>query len=94
MKIIKLLLLLSIFIFTGCSQSKKEFDNKLEKGEIENIDPFSIIYYEGSDNCYMVVYHKETKVMYVVSRSSASNGIFTLLVDAEGKPLLYEGEID
>lgn len=32
-----------------------------------------------------IVYHKETKVMYVVS-----DDIFTLLVDADGKPMLWE----
>ena len=33
-----------------------------------------------------VVYHKDTKVMYVVSTGSNNHGTFTLLVDADGKP--------
>lgn len=41
---------------------------------------------------YKIVYHKETKVMYAVSGSSYNNGTFTLLVDADGKPMLYEGD--
>lgn len=32
-----------------------------------------------------IVYDKETKVMYVVSRT----GTFTVMVDENGKPLLY-----
>lgn len=39
-----------------------------------------------------VYYHKETKVMYVVSMSSYNCGNFTVLVNADGTPMLYEGE--
>lgn len=39
-----------------------------------------------------VVYHKDTKVMYVCSTGSYNLGTFTLLVDADGKPMIYEGE--
>lgn len=35
---------------------------------------------------YSIVYHKETKVMYAVSREA----IFTVMVDADGNPLLWE----
>lgn len=36
-----------------------------------------------------VVYHRETKVMYVVSCGSYNGGDFTLLVDRFGKPMIY-----
>lgn len=39
-----------------------------------------------------VVYHKDTKVMYVVSGGAYNYGTFTVLVDAKGKPMLWEGE--
>ena len=39
--------------------------------------------------CY-VVYHKDTKVMYAVSDGHYNRGNLTLLVDADGKPLLWE----
>ena len=39
-----------------------------------------------------VYYHNETKVMYVVSMSSYNCGNFTVLVNADGTPMLYEGE--
>lgn len=39
---------------------------------------------------WIVVYHKETKVMYVVSMSSYNCGNFTLLVNADGTPMLWE----
>ena len=39
---------------------------------------------------YFIVYDKYTKVMYAVSASGYNYGNFTLLVDANGNPLLYE----
>jgi hypothetical protein len=39
---------------------------------------------------YCIVYDKETKVMYAVSDGAYTYGNFTLLVDANGNPLLYE----
>jgi hypothetical protein len=35
---------------------------------------------------------KDTHVMYVVSLCTYNAGNFTLLVDADGKPLIYKGE--
>lgn len=40
---------------------------------------------------WKVVYHKDTKVMYVVSDGSYNHGTFTLLVNADGTPMLWEG---
>ena len=47
--------------------------------------------------CWRVVYHKKTKVMYSVSNGGSSSlgydrgsGVFTLLVNADGSPMLYE----
>lgn len=39
---------------------------------------------------YCVVYDKETKVMYAVSFYGAGSGVFTLLVNADGSPKLWE----
>lgn len=43
-------------------------------------------------NSWRVVYHKETKVMYAISWASYNSGNFTLLVNPDGTPMLYEGE--
>ena len=43
-------------------------------------------------NTYRIVYQKETKVMYAVSDQSYGEGVFTLLVDENGDPMLYKGE--
>lgn len=40
---------------------------------------------------YRIVADKETGVMYAVSIGGYNSGNFTLLVDREGKPLIWEG---
>ena len=40
---------------------------------------------------WSVVYHKTTKVMYVVSNGSYNCGNFTVLVNADGTPMIYGG---
>lgn len=39
-----------------------------------------------------VVYCKETKVMYTVSSGSMNYGNFTLLVNPDGSPMIWEGD--
>ena len=43
-----------------------------------------------SGNIWWIYADKETGVMYVVSRDAYNMGNFTLLVDADGKPLIYD----
>lgn len=40
---------------------------------------------------WRVVYHKDTKVMYSVSYGHKNSGNFTVLVNADGSPMLWEG---
>lgn len=44
---------------------------------------------ETSTN-YKIVYHAQTKVMYAVSNGASNRGAFTLLVTADGTPMVYE----
>lgn len=39
---------------------------------------------------YLLVYHVKTRVMYAVSNGQSSRGVFTLLVNADGTPMLYD----
>ena len=43
---------------------------------------------------WAVVVDVETGVMYTVSDGGRNRGTFTLLVDADGKPLLWKGNAD
>jgi hypothetical protein len=40
---------------------------------------------------YRVMADRETGVMYVMSCGAYNCGTFTLMVDADGNPLIYEG---
>lgn len=78
-----LIIVISLFILTGCTSEATETTTKYRFKEI--ID----------DGAYEVVCDTETKVLYLQScRGSGYQGYggLTVLVDAEGKPLLYEGE--
>lgn len=39
---------------------------------------------------WSVVYHRDTKVMYAVSDGMYNRGTFTLLVNPDGTPMLWE----
>lgn len=40
---------------------------------------------------YRIVYNKDNKVMYSVSHASHNLGNFTLLVNPDGTPMVWEG---
>lgn len=81
-------MLVLAFSMAGCAYSEMEttYDT-----EAETLPPSMFVAVEDGV-AYRVVYHKETKVMYVMSTGSYNYGNFTLLVDENGDPLLYEGE--
>lgn len=75
--LIILVLLSMLFILVGCTTTSNAETQRQ--------------FIEVSDEGYFkIVYHKKTKVMYSVSNVAYNFGNLTLLVDAEGKPLLYE----
>ena len=56
----------------------------------ESETPETFIEIDDGGSGFHIVYHTETKVMYAVSDSGNNYGTVTLLVDADGKPLLWE----
>jgi len=86
MKKIKLLFFCMLFIISlsGCISSP---DNNVIRREEHN--RFISIYLGHNDYIYV---DKETKVQYL-SVTSGGTGI-EVMVDADGKPLLYEGEVE
>lgn len=84
-------LMFSVFalstVLTGCNYATTE---KTYDTEDENIKSMFI---EVEDaGLWKVVFDKETKVMYVVSNGGYNSGNFTLLVDENGNPKLWDGE--
>lgn len=76
--------LIVIISIVGLSYILKDF---IALDTIANEDRFIII-----DRCTHtdIVYDKQTKVEYAISNGPDNRGIFTLLVDQDGKPLLYK----
>lgn len=67
-------------IFAGCSGEKAEASSNSRFMKIES-------------NFEWIIYaDRETGVMYAVSNGMYNHGTFTLLVDANGDPLIYEGD--
>lgn len=75
------ILILSMLLLSGCKRVESVNDNK------EDTSMFVIIETAGT---WEVVYHKETKVMYVVSCGGYNGGNFTVLVNSDGTPMLWE----
>lgn len=76
-----LMLLIGLaMIFVGCGRRKAEASNKSRFMEVECSLEWNIY----AD--------RETGVMYAVSNGMYNHGNFTLLVDANGDPLIYEGD--
>ena len=76
-------------LFAACAGSKAEPANAVSvidtKEDYNNV--FEQIGYGGS---YIIVYHKQTKVMYVVSDEYRNKGNFTVLVNPDGTPMIYK----
>ena len=79
--LITLVASLCIVLLGGCSNVNAE--------NSANVSRFVCVEHKYD---WEVVYDRYTRVMYAVSRGSYNNGNFTLLVDADGKPLLWEND--
>jgi hypothetical protein len=73
-----------MILLCGCSVANIEKAN-------ENQESTSMFIEVEQSMSWKIVYHKETKVMYAVSAGSYNHGTFTLLVNADGTPMLYKG---
>ena len=73
-----------ILMFAGCASIRAEAKEVEETGDGNTFVLVDADYY-----CW-VVYHKDTKVMYVVSRSPNNIGTYTLLVNADGTPMIWK----
>lgn len=69
-------------ILIGCAK------NTTESVVVENT-PSMFVEVEQAGS-WRVVYHKDTKVMYAVSFGSYNLGTFTMLVNPDGTPMLWE----
>lgn len=67
-----------VLMFAGCASTRTEVD-----------DGNTFILVDADYYCW-IVYHKDTKVMYAVSRSRYNAGTYTVLVNVDGTPMIWE----
>lgn len=78
-------ILLCSALLTGCGDTVESV------GDVEDKTSMFVRIEGGGVNIWAVVYHKETKVMYAVSTGGYNAGTFTLLVNPDGTPMIWEG---
>ena len=76
--------ILTMLLVVGCAKVEKA--QEIEK----RVDVSRFVQVESAAT-WQVVADRETGVMYAVSAGMYNLGTFTLLVDADGKPLLWKG---
>jgi hypothetical protein len=81
-----------MILLCGCSVVKTEKANKNQESTSMFVEVEQATFVEVEQaTCWKIVYHKDTKVMYAVSDVTYNRGTFTLLVNADGTPMLYKG---
>ena len=74
-----------VLMFAGCASTKAEAT------EMDDADDGNTFVLVDADYYCWIVYHKDTKVMYAVSRAGYNAGTYTVLVNADGTPMIWEG---
>ena len=75
-----------IMILSGCSKTTVEDESQYN--DKDTISSMFVVVERAK--LWFVVYNKDTKVMYAVSRDSYNYGNFTLLVNPDGTPMIWE----
>lgn len=83
MKKIAIAMIIMLLLAVGCA--------KVENAEPKEEKVISRFVQVEMASTWRIVADKETGVMYAVSCGVYNNGTFTLLVDADGNPLIYKG---
>ena len=73
-----------VVMFAGCASTRAEAK------EVDDVDDGNTFILVDADYYCWIVYHKDTKVMYAVSRSGYNAGTYTVLVNADGTPMIWE----
>lgn len=79
------MLLAAALALTGCEDTVPEGVDVPRM----SASPFATVY---NGFYYKVLFDRETKVMYTVSDGGYNRGTFTLMLNADGTPRLWEGE--
>ena len=81
------MLIVLVFSLVGCGGTKQLTEEDFAESSYSKYSMF--IKVEETIN-YDIVYHKTTRVMYAISQGSYNRGTFTVLLNADGTPMLYD----
>ena len=76
---------LSAMMMTGCGSATVQTQQQINSGA--NVSMFVCV---EEAALWKIVYHRETKVMYAVSYYLENCGNFTVLVNADGTPMVWD----
>lgn len=88
-----LALVVLVAVLASCSEGAVvEFEGAVVEFEGKDAQNTSMFIEVERTDYWRVVYHKDTKVMYVISYGIRNSGNFTVMVDRYGFPLVWEGD--
>lgn len=79
-RILVSLLSVTLLFVSGCGAQVESVGNN-EKSMFVRVEHNSM---------WVVVYQKDTKVMYAVSNYGGGSGVFTVLLNPDGTPMIYD----
>ena len=82
-QIICILLCLTILFLCGCGTQNGE--------KSEEQTPMFVVVEGNTLGSYLIVYHRDTKVMYTISNGINNAGCFTVLLNSDGSPMIWGG---
>lgn len=90
--LVTFLLVGMLFTLCGCDDVSFQEPVKVSNETDTSLNTGSMFAVVEKGQYWWVIYHKETKVMYLMSAGMDNSGTFEVMVNAEGKPMLYESQ--
>ena len=84
--VVAILTITMVLSFTSCG-TQMQTEEEVSKN---NGMKYSMFIELEVGSSYKIVYHKDTKVMYAISTGCYNAGTFTVMLNADGTPMVYE----
>ena len=84
--VITILTITMVLSFTSCG-TQMQTEEEVSKN---NGMKYSMFIELEVGSSYKIVYHKDTKVIYAISCGYNNCGTFTVMLNADGTPMVYE----
>lgn len=92
MKKLLLMLIVIACILSICScGTTMQTEDEASKSEDADVSMFVLLEDCESSYGFIVVYHKDTKVIYTISKGMYNSGNFTVMLNPDGTPMVYGG---